>query len=95
MTECEDLCLVRELIVRVLFFFFFAFVAVDFQGSLGKVSSASVQHPRQMVDLTIMRNAKAPEQVCVIANYPSLLSALFSSGESVSLGTKGFSLVSC
>ena len=49
---------------------------MDFQGSLGKVSSASVQHPRQMVDLTIVRNAKAPEQVCVIANYP-LLSALF------------------
>ena len=76
MSEREDLCIVRELIIRVLIFFCFAFVAVDFQGSLGKVSSASVQHPRQMVDLTIVRNAKAPEQVCVIANYP-LLSALF------------------
>ena len=75
MSEREDLCIVRELIIGVLIFFF-AFVAVDFQGSLGKVSSASVQHPRQMVDLTIVRNAKAPEQVCVIANYP-LLSALF------------------
>ncbi|XP_015774966.1 PREDICTED: protein PAT1 homolog 1-like isoform X1 [Acropora digitifera] len=38
------------------------YTPVDFQGSLGKVSSASVQHPRQMVDLTIVRNAKAPEQ---------------------------------
>ena len=74
------------------FFFFFVFVAVDFQGSLGKVSSASVQHPRQMVDLTIMRNTKGQEQVCVIANYASLSSALFSSGGSVSLGTKGFLL---
>jgi len=34
---------------------------VDFQGTLGKVSSASVLHPRQMVDL--MHISKGSEQV--------------------------------
>ena len=34
---------------------------MDFQGTLGKVSSSSVQHPRQMVDL--MHIAKGQEQV--------------------------------
>lgn len=38
---------------------------MDFQGSLGKVSSSSVQHPRQMVDL-IMHLSKAYEQVRTI-----------------------------
>lgn len=37
---------------------------MDFQGSLGKVSSSSVQHPRQMVDL--MHLSKAYEQVRTI-----------------------------
>ena len=34
---------------------------VDFQGTLGKVSSSSVLHPRQMVDL--MHISKGSEQV--------------------------------
>ena len=41
--------------------FIYIFTQVDFQGTLGKVSSSSVQHPRQMVDL--MNIAKGQEQV--------------------------------
>ena len=41
--------------------FIYIFIQVDFQGTLGKVSSSSVQHPRQMVDL--MNIAKGQEQV--------------------------------
>ncbi|XP_022779839.1 protein PAT1 homolog 1-like [Stylophora pistillata] len=37
-----------------------SYTPLDFQGTLGKVSSSSVQHPRQMVDL--MHLSKASEQ---------------------------------
>ncbi|XP_068711836.1 protein PAT1 homolog 1-like [Montipora foliosa] len=38
------------------------YTPVDFHGSLGKVSSASVQHPRQMVDLNVVHITKGLEQ---------------------------------
>ena len=43
---------------------------VDFQGTLGKVSSSSVLHPRQMVDL--MHISKGSEQVnCDELSFPT------------------------
>ena len=54
--------------MHVIVFFFTA----HYQGTLGKVSSSSVQHPRQMVDL--MHITKTPEQVLLL---PGLLTQCY------------------